>query len=150
MNLFRKNANDELTVKMGAYEVQISELEKALSIQDEKIQSLIDTVQSLTNTVDVKETELVEKNEVIETQEAVIETQETVIQEVIENTVTVEKQASQMALNILSEMGVKDAVEVIDGPEEIDIMAKMKNLKGKELVDFYRSNKQELKNQFNK
>lgn len=150
MNLFRKNLNQELELKLESYENQILELETQSQEQSEQIKSLINTVQSLSDAVEVKETlieeketVIVEKQEVIETQEVLIEKQDEIIQEVLDNTETVEKQAAVKALTILAEMGA-DVVEVLEGPEEIDLMAQLKKLKGQELTNFYNQNKSNI------
>lgn len=149
MNIFRKN-DSELTAKVEGYETHILNLETELANQSQKIDDLSTQVQALLNQVREKE-EIVTvaetileqtEQELVEVKEQLEEKQE-VIAEVLENTMTVEKQAAIKAAIILGDMGAP-VVETIDAPEEVDIISQMKNLKDKQLVEFYQKNRNEI------
>lgn len=146
MNLFRKN-DTELLDKIASYEVHIQNLESDLSNQALKIDELFNQVQVLIGTVKEQE-EIVEVAEtILEATEKELEEVKTelvakdeTIGEVMENAVSVSKQAAIQAAIILGEMGTP-VVETVDAPEEVDIIQQIKSLKGKELIDFYNKNK---------
>jgi chromosome segregation ATPase len=149
MNIFRKS-NDELQLKLDAYEAQITDLENGYTQLKESNGQLVEQVKELVEQLKEREDVIEAKEEVIESLEKTIEEKteeiqekDKLVEEVIENTMTVEKQAAIKALEILADSGV-EVVETIESPEEIDIVAQMKNLKGKDLVEFYKKNRHEL------
>lgn len=150
MNLFRIKNSEELETKLEACETLIKDLEISYASLVESNKELTEKVSTLMEQLKAKEEIIETKEEVIESLEEVveakveeIEAKEELIQEVIENTVTVEKQAAIKALEILADSGV-DVIETIEAPEEIDLMAQMKKLSGSELVRFYQDHKSEI------
>ena len=146
MNIFRKN-DSELLSKIEGYEVHITDLETQINNQAQQIQELVGQVQKLMENVQEKQ-EIVEVAETIleqtekeleEVKEQLVE-RENVIEEVLENTVTVSKQAAIQAAVILGEMGTP-VVETVDAPKEVDIISEIRKLKGQELIDFYNKHK---------
>jgi len=151
MNIFRKFMTEDLVSKVQAYETQIADLETSYQSLLESNQKLSDQIVELTQSLQVKEEVIEQKTEEIEVLEEkveevekVVEEKQEIIEEVIENVVSVEKQAAIKALEILADCGITESVEVIEAPENIDIMDQFKKLKGKELADFYQKHRQEI------
>lgn len=151
MNLFRQD-NTELLEKISGYETHITDLETQLGDQTTRLNELSNQVLELLSnvkeseeTVKIAETIIEDKEQELETvKEELAETQE-IVQEVVENAVEVDTLAAQKAAIILGELGT-ESVEVIDGPEEIDVMSQLKKLSGKEMVDFYNKHKLDIFN----
>lgn len=149
MNLFRKDntVSESITLKMDALETLVKDLEASYNELKESNVSLTETVELLKNKITEKDSVIEEnveviqeKEELIKDQEAIIEKQDEIIQDVVENTITIEKQAAIKAAVILGEMGAP-VVETIDSPTEVDLVKQFKDLKGKELQEFYDNNK---------
>lgn len=150
MNIFRKNNDQDLLDKIAGYESHIQSLESDITNQNQKIDELATQVQILVEALkekeevaEVAETILVETEKQLEEVKQELEEKQEIIEEVIENTVSVSKQAAIQAAIILGEMGAP-VVETVDAPEEVDILSQMNKLKGKELQEFYNSNKAKI------
>lgn len=146
MNLFKPSK--ELIEKIEAYETHIQNLETDLTNQNQRLEELASTVESLTvqltekeEVIDSKEQLVLNLEETVEEKTEEIETKDEVIKQVIENTVSVEKQAANKAAVILAEMGVESAVETVDGPKEVDLIKELQSMDIKELIEYYNKNK---------
>ena len=147
MNIFRKHISDD-TIKN--YETQLLDFETQLAGLVEQNKQFSNQIIELTNklitneeTLQVKEVAIEEKQEQINDLEEKIQESAEVIEEVIESIDTVEKQAAIKALEILANCGCNEAIEIVEAPEELDILSQAKKLHGKELVDFMRENRAE-------
>jgi len=147
MNIFRLKQNDELKDKLESYEVLIKDLQLGFDTLTEEVKNLTEKLVEKESVIQEKILEVETLETEVETLETIVDEKDTVIEEVIVNTMEVDKLAAVKAMEILADCGTP-IMETIDAPEEIDIMAQMKSMKGNDLIEFYQKHKAEISKNF--
>ncbi len=142
MNLFKKLHTEDVSLKIESLESLINDLQASHDTIVESNKVLTEQVAELVEQLKIKEEVIDTTEKKVEELEEVIEQKEEEIAEVLEVVVSVEEKASVKAMEILASSGVP-VMETAEG-EVLNIMDQMNTLKGKELVEFYNKNKQEV------
>lgn len=143
MNFFRNKIQEELNAKIEQLESTIAILDDENSKLNEENKTLSQEVLELKNSLQTK----VEETEVI--QEELTEVVEEV-KELVEEKESVEEVATKKAVEILASVGQppvdvhEDLIEEQIENGAVSVADKIKTLNGAELLEFFKSNKNEI------
>jgi chromosome segregation ATPase len=136
MNLFKSKINESeqaLVVLQGEFE--------SLNTQFATVQEELATATQLAGTLKAEFERVDSENKALK---ETIETLNASLAEASRDALKIDEQVSLKAVELLAETG-HEQVEILETEtEEIDIVSTFKGLKGKELLSFYNTHKQEI------